>query len=338
VTNVDSQGSDQNIVIQVIGEISNKGQPHKKFCQTFVLAEQTNGYFVLNDIFRYIAEEPEEEEEQLQQDLTAPAHGVQEPIPTTTEEIDDLPLPAEVPETIAEVDDKLEDVIHQEETAREVSPPPAEVNGTPIPEEAEVVQAEDAPAAAVSATEETPALEVETALAEEVAEPEKPKDPVSTPVAPPASKPAKTAAAPVPIPAPKPAAPKTWAALVGSGNRVATPNIPSPAAAAAPSQPKATPSASAPTPPPAVAAQTAPAAREASPANGDAGWQTAGTSHKKEQSRSQNQAPVPENDGKRAYIKNVGNNVEEAALHAAMSKFGEVAYFDISRPKVRRQS
>ncbi len=58
VTNVDSQGSDANIVIQVIGEISNQGQPHKRFVQTFVLAEQTNGYFVLNDIFRYLAEEP----------------------------------------------------------------------------------------------------------------------------------------------------------------------------------------------------------------------------------------------------------------------------------------
>ena len=54
VTNVDSQASDSNIVIQVIGEISNKSQPHRKFTQTFVLATQTNGYFVLNDIFRYL--------------------------------------------------------------------------------------------------------------------------------------------------------------------------------------------------------------------------------------------------------------------------------------------
>ncbi|KAG9826821.1 NTF2-like protein, partial [Aureobasidium melanogenum] len=41
VTNVDSQASDDHIVIQVIGEISNKSAPHKKFTQTFVLAAQT---------------------------------------------------------------------------------------------------------------------------------------------------------------------------------------------------------------------------------------------------------------------------------------------------------
>ena len=81
VTNVDSQGSDANIVIQVIGEISNQGQPHKRFVQTFVLAEQTNGYFVLNDIFRYLADEPVEEDED-QQEQAAPANGVTEPAPT----------------------------------------------------------------------------------------------------------------------------------------------------------------------------------------------------------------------------------------------------------------
>ncbi|KAJ8110824.1 hypothetical protein OPT61_g6424 [Boeremia exigua] len=79
VTNVDSQGSDANIVIQVIGEISNKGQPHKRFAQTFVLAEQTNGYFVLNDIFRYLAEDSEEEEVQ-----EAAANGTEEPASTAT--------------------------------------------------------------------------------------------------------------------------------------------------------------------------------------------------------------------------------------------------------------
>lgn len=64
VTNVDSQASDSNIVIQVIGEISNKSQPHKKFTQTFVLATQTNGYFVLNDIFRFLIEEEDEVEQE----------------------------------------------------------------------------------------------------------------------------------------------------------------------------------------------------------------------------------------------------------------------------------
>lgn len=59
VLNVDSQASFANILITVIGEISNKSEPSRKFVQTFVLAEQPNGYYVLNDIFRYLVDEEE---------------------------------------------------------------------------------------------------------------------------------------------------------------------------------------------------------------------------------------------------------------------------------------
>jgi len=64
VSNVDSQSSAEGgIIVQVLGEISNKNQPWRKFAQTFFLAEQTNGYFVLNDIFRYLKEDEHEDEE-----------------------------------------------------------------------------------------------------------------------------------------------------------------------------------------------------------------------------------------------------------------------------------
>lgn len=327
VTNVDSQGSDQNIVIQVIGEISNKGQPHKRFVQTFVLAEQTNGYFVLNDIFRYLAEEPEEEEE-LQQDPAAPAIDVQEPAPTTTApEAENTNLDDELAtteETAAKVDHKLEETV-QEEPVREASPPPAAVNGTPVPETAEVIEADEAPAAAVSAVEDASSKEPEAPIEEEVLEPEKPKDPTPTPAAP---KPAPVATPVAPL---KPSVPRTWASLAASAHKVATPAVPAPATPQASAQPKAaTPAASQPL---SVPAQSSAPAREPSPANsqGDAaGWQTAG--HKKEQSRAQNQ-PAVEADQKRAYIKNVYSQVEEGALRSTLSKFGEIEYLDISRPK-----
>lgn len=336
VTNVDSQGSDANIVIQVIGEISNKGQPHKRFVQTFVLAEQTNGYFVLNDIFRYLAEELEEEED-VQQDVATPATGVQEPAPTAAvpeaEPVSESAV-AEIEEDLSKVDNKLEEVA-QEEPAREASPPPAAVNGTPVPESAEVAEVEEAPAAAVSVSEETPTQEPEEPIVEEVAEPEKPKEPTPSPA------PAAAKAAPVVTPSapPKPAAPRTWASLAASAHKVATPAVPaqstpqapsqSKAAAAAPSQPLAVPSAQASTP-----------AREPSPANsqGEAsGWQSV-TAHKKEQARTQNQGPAADADQKRAYIKNVYSQVDEASLRTAMSKFGDVEYLDISRQKVSLQT
>jgi hypothetical protein len=64
VSNVDSQASAAGgIIIQVLGEMSNAGGQWRKFAQTFFLGEQPNGYFVLNDIFRYLKEDSEAEEE-----------------------------------------------------------------------------------------------------------------------------------------------------------------------------------------------------------------------------------------------------------------------------------
>ena len=85
VTNVDSQESGRDIVVQVIGEMSNKNMPHRKFVQTFVLAEQPNGYYVLNDIFRYILDEDEEEAEEAQPDT--PVEETQpQTLPSTIDE------------------------------------------------------------------------------------------------------------------------------------------------------------------------------------------------------------------------------------------------------------
>lgn len=63
VSNVDSQASlSGGIVVQVLGEMSNKGSASHKFAQTFFLAEQPNGYYVLNDIFRFLKEDIDDNE------------------------------------------------------------------------------------------------------------------------------------------------------------------------------------------------------------------------------------------------------------------------------------
>ncbi|TPX53107.1 hypothetical protein SeMB42_g01000 [Synchytrium endobioticum] len=59
LSNIDSQTSSGGVLLQVLGEMSNQGGPAHKFAQTFFLARQTNGYFVLNDIFRFLKEEVE---------------------------------------------------------------------------------------------------------------------------------------------------------------------------------------------------------------------------------------------------------------------------------------
>uniref|UniRef100_A0A1B6MHR3 NTF2 domain-containing protein n=1 Tax=Graphocephala atropunctata TaxID=36148 RepID=A0A1B6MHR3_9HEMI len=55
ITQVDSQATLGNgVVVQVTGELSNGGQPMRRFTQTFVLGAQSpKQYYVHNDIFRY---------------------------------------------------------------------------------------------------------------------------------------------------------------------------------------------------------------------------------------------------------------------------------------------
>ncbi|KOS15889.1 ran protein binding protein [Malassezia pachydermatis] len=103
VSNVDSQSSaDGGIVIQVLGEMSNKNGPWRRFVQTFFLAEQPNGYYVLNDIFRYLKDESEDVEP-TEAEPVAVAEGAAPPadvpVPSVKEEVpsgvkEPVPTPA----------------------------------------------------------------------------------------------------------------------------------------------------------------------------------------------------------------------------------------------------
>ncbi|XP_050739849.1 ras GTPase-activating protein-binding protein 1-like isoform X2 [Eriocheir sinensis] len=91
---VDAQATlGDGVVIQVTGELSNNGNPMRRFMQTFVLAPQTpKKYYVHNDIFRYQDEVFSDEEggeeggsegeEELEPPL--PTQGFTTPAPSTT--------------------------------------------------------------------------------------------------------------------------------------------------------------------------------------------------------------------------------------------------------------
>lgn len=339
VTNVDSQGSDQNIVIQVIGEISNKAAPHRKFVQTFVLAEQTNGYFVLNDIFRYIQEEELEAAEETQTKQADLISGYDKPAPAAAEP-ETKPSETTADETVqsqeaaAKVDEELDVAAQPEANAAKST----EVNGASVTESSEVTRADEPPAVPVAIPEKINKPEATpTPPTEETLQPENPKEPEPTRAATPKASPAPPA---VPAP-PKTSVPKTWASLAASAvNKVATPNVtvPSPTPTTS-AQPKSATQSQQQAPSTPVAPATPNPAREPSPANsqGDAGsgWQTAGADHNKRQSRTQTQV-APENQSTRAYIKNVYESVDGDALKSTLAKYGELAYFDISRQKVIR--
>ena len=318
--------------------MSNKAAAHRKFVQTFVLAEQPKGYYVLNDIFRYIVDDEEEE-------LENGNAGLQEPVPTLAPEAEPETLtssadPVQQQHDVEQVDKKLEEAVHQDAPADKEPADSDTVNGYTAPEAAEIVHAEDAPAAATKEAQEpaeVPEQAAESAAAE-VAQEEKPRDPEPTPSASP-PKPAKAApieptnpAAPV-----KPAAHKTWANLVAekSAAAPAVPNgSPSSTVTPPPPQPKATPATTS------QSVTTPTSTGDESPAkaqqNGNSGWQMAGSDNNKKHGRQQSQSVSGGQEKIMAYVKNVTDKVDASILRTTLEKYenGKLPYFDVSRQKV----
>ncbi|KAF2209423.1 hypothetical protein CERZMDRAFT_114080 [Cercospora zeae-maydis SCOH1-5] len=351
VTNVDSQASDSNIVIQVIGELSNRGQPHRKFTQTFVLATQTNGYFVLNDIFRYLVEEEEEadaepqqqqqqQEEEVQQ-VPDVEIGVQEPVPTEAHPttLTNSADPAAV-EHDAEEDDKTIEVklvngtySEDDEKTAAAEEKPATVDSEKV-EEAPAVQTEQEQEQEPETAKE--AEKVDTAAA--AAETETPKGPEPTRAP---SSPKQETQKPTPAPAPKPATPavpKTWASLAASAAKTVAPVIPQPVPQAAKTLQQKAIATNAAVPATATnpATPMTPSAQSSQDAKANDSqdeWTAVGSNHNRNASKQTNSAPPQQEPQFRGYIKNVSDNVDGNKLKAELEKFGDLLYFDIARQK-----
>lgn len=317
VTNVDSQESGRDIVVQVIGEMSNKNMPHRKFVQTFVLAEQPNGYYVLNDIFRYILDDDDDQIDVDEPESEAP---VEEPEPETLTNTNDE---AEQEKEVEMVDKKLEEIAAEPQVEPSAI---AEVNNdTEIATPPEVEEPIPEPEPTIE--------EVEEVVEEESIQPEAPKDPEPTPAAlspkPVEASPPPATTTPTPEQAPpKPAAPKSWASMV-AGNKAPVPVVPQ-IPQTSTSQTK-----SAPQPTPAPVSTTATITDDAQALSSPGGWQTAGQEHGRKQNRQQaGSVSGVEKDNVSAYIKNVTEKVDAALLKQTLTKYGKLAYFDVSRQKV----
>ncbi|KAJ8103891.1 hypothetical protein POJ06DRAFT_9060 [Lipomyces tetrasporus] len=223
VSNVDSQpSSNGGLVIQVLGEMSNRGVPSQKFVQTFFLAEQKSGYFVLNDIFRF-----------LKEDIGS--------------EYDEEELPIEEPATAASNEDYDESLTEpQPSHPREASP--GRSADTPGPESVEQDEAtiQENFASHSGDSESSPGI----IIAEEVKPAvEVPPEQSEIDEVPPVALAPLPEAEPEPQPeiAPAPAAPSgpvSWAALAakrGAAMAAAAPAAPAPAPVAAPEPIKPTP-------------------------------------------------------------------------------------------------
>ncbi|KAH6624606.1 hypothetical protein B0J18DRAFT_465810 [Chaetomium sp. MPI-SDFR-AT-0129] len=334
ISNVDTQGSEENILITVIGEMANQDGEPKKFVQTFVLAQQPSGYFVLNDMLRFLNEDVEEDVEAgTAEESSAPVEMPAAPEPESK---------AEVVAAEKAAEEAAEKAAGEPEAALDTQAVDEKLEAT---EETPAVQEPAAAKPAVevheAAAEEPKATTDAEKAAEEIAEeeakkPEEPKDPAPTPAAAPVPVRA-AAAAPAPAQPEKPKGPPkpmSWASRVAAAATVGAPKPAVPAVKAA------TPPAPAQTraPVPAAPQQAAPAAQPqesatapAAPKDQGSEWQTAET---KRQSRAQPPAAVPsEKEGTMAYIKYVTDKVKEEDLKTTLSAFGDLAYFDVNRLK-----
>ena len=74
----------EGVVVQVTGELSNNGDPMRRFMQTFVLApRQPKKYYVQNDIFRYQDEVFDEGSDEVDEDDRSSSHIYGDTISTT---------------------------------------------------------------------------------------------------------------------------------------------------------------------------------------------------------------------------------------------------------------
>lgn len=293
--------------------MSNKSEPHHKFVQTFVLATQPNGYFVLNDICRYLNEDVDEivEDEPVQEEPVV--EEKEEPVA----EAEAVPEPATVEdnvttdEAVEQVDDKLEAAIEE---------PQAETDDVDGKEETQEEEEEEETTADITTSE---VVDSEPAVSEVAPqETEKPIAPEPTPAqTPPQQAPADDG----------PPVKKTWASMLATTKAPAIPALPQTTASAAasttqpkPQRPLSTTSItkSTPTEPAADTASGTPTSQQSN------GWQEAGK-------KSRTQQPKTQEGIVHAYIKNVNDKIDARVLREVLEKYGTLKYYDVSRPKVR---
>ncbi|KAL1843697.1 hypothetical protein VTJ49DRAFT_397 [Mycothermus thermophilus] len=333
ISNVDTQGSADNILITVIGEMANKDGEPKKFVQTFVLAQQPSGYFVLNDMLRFLNEDVEEEEPEVPAEEPAPAETTPAAETQPAQEAVAAEPAQEKPATEPEAEKKEEPVAE-----------PAAAAETPAPEPAAAAEAQ--PVAAVEEKQAPADVEktIEAIAEEDVSKPEEPKDPAPTPAVAEPAPAAEPTAAPAPAQPEKPKEPEapkgppkpmTWASRLAAG----VPRAAVPVPAVKPATPPAAAQPRAPAPAPAAAPRApAPAqpqeAASPAPAPKDQGneWQTAET---KRQSRGPHSAAAQsDKDSTMAYIKLANPaKIDDAKLKEHLTTFGPLVYFDVNREK-----
>ncbi|ODQ64074.1 NTF2-domain-containing protein [Nadsonia fulvescens var. elongata DSM 6958] len=303
ISNVDAQGSrDGGILIQLLGEMSNNGEPSKKFTQTFFLARNNNAFFVLNDIFRYLKEDDlEEEQDRQQEEGVKPVSQVSEPVKDEPEQQQRDEPKEETKEKVVEVKKSVAAIPTSVSAPASTTPVENVIDSTPV-----------IPATPMVAT---PKVKSEPAVTGIFQDEKKPAvDKKFTADKKPSTDKKSLDEKPIPV---TPAVPTSWASIVSESK--------APASGAPVKQQKAS------------AVSATPSVSDAST---DASFSTITPSVKQHQQSQQPQQPQHQHQPKKSgqdfnnvYIKDVHESIEVKKLQSALSKFGQVTHCDINREK-----
>ncbi|KAK9462474.1 uncharacterized protein V1516DRAFT_159112 [Lipomyces oligophaga] len=302
LSNIDSQPSNDGFVIQVLGEMSIRAGPSQKFVQTFFLAEQNvagkPNYYVLNDIFRFLKEDvfDDEDDRTELQDDASDGIGSSE---TADEGKVFVTLSKEQEEEISEAVDDGAAVITP------VSTPAATAAAAAA---AAVVSTEKSSTPGPLSVEQDEAEIMEEYASHEIAqnEPVVIEPEVAAAVEVEAEDTSPTAE-PEPEVEVKPSGPVSWAALAARRSAAAAAAAVVPTAVSSSGTSTAT-----------VAASSAAPAEQIPESNVTTTASKSDDTHKKREFYS-------------AYIKGVNDKVSEKGLRDALSKFGTLKHFEVSR-------
>ncbi|XP_020662841.3 ras GTPase-activating protein-binding protein 2 isoform X2 [Pogona vitticeps] len=171
IRHVDAHATlNDGVVVQVMGELTNNGQPMRKFMQTFVLAPEgsvPNKFYVHNDIFRYEDEvfgESEAELDEESEDEVEEEHEERQPSPEPAQEntsstyYDNHAVTNGIEETLEESSHEPETELESESKTEELKPEAEEKNI----EELEEKSPSPPPVETVALPQEPPKQRVET--------------------------------------------------------------------------------------------------------------------------------------------------------------------------------
>ncbi|KAG0198509.1 hypothetical protein BGX28_008044 [Mortierella sp. GBA30] len=320
--NLDCQSSlNGGIVIQVLGEMSNRGGPAQKFVQTFFLAEQPKGFYVLNDIFRYLKDDTEEDYEEATTEESVPENSTEQPAHLAETKTEAAAAPVEqapVPEPVV-IEEKKPAVKADVQEVKPVSVPIAPPAANIVDEKKTSDKKADKKSEKKHETKD-----IKKADAKKEAEPVEKlnvAEPVKNAEASAASVAASVAVTvePVPVPTHAPAAaapaapskPKTWANLAANNSNQWG------------AQASATKGASVAVAPASPKPQTKPSA----PGQPQ---QTQGQGH---QAKAHGTRPSGREEYHSIYIKNVTERMSLDMLRESFSKFGKVTHLEYTHKR-----